>query len=176
MNDFAQKNSADFASSALNLSRLDASFFNDEQFAQSKGEKYIVFCLGEKFFGVSSEKVSEVVQRLSITPLPNVPDWLVGIADLRGRIISVVSLEKLLDAPGASFSPKTKFIVLKSQKFPSSVAIAADRLSEIVVLKNEEIHLVENEKTPYLLGRTMYKSNALDLLNVDNLLASLTIK
>ncbi len=175
MKDFAQKDSTNFDSSALDLSRIDASFFTGEQFAQSKGEKYVVFCLGEKFFGVSSEKVSEVVQRLSITPLPNVPVWLVGIADLRGRIISIVNLEKMLGAPGASFSPKTKFIILKSQKFPSSVALAADRLSEIVVLKNEEIHPLENAKTPYLLGRTMYKSNALDLLNVDNLLASLTI-
>lgn len=175
MNDFAQKNSTDLSSSALDFSRLDASFFNDEQFARSQSEKYIVFCLGEKFFAVSTEKVSEVVQRLSITPLPSVPGWLVGIADLRGRIISIISLEKLLGAPGASFSPKTKFIVLKSQNFPASVALAADRLSEIVVLKDEEIHRVENEKTPYLFGRTMYKSIALDLLNVDNLLASLTI-
>ena len=175
MKDLAKKISADFDSSALDLNHLDASFSSGEQFAQSKGEKYIVFCLGEKFFGVSSEKVSEVVQRLSITPLPNVPDWLTGIADLRGRIISVVSLQKLLNTPSASFSSKTKFIVLKSQKFPASVALAADRLSEIVVLKNEEIHRVENQRTPYLLGRTMYKSNALELLNVDNLLASLTI-
>jgi purine-binding chemotaxis protein CheW len=175
MNDFARKNSTDFDSSALDSDGLNAMFFSDEQFAQTKGERYVVFCLGEKFFGVSSDKVSEVAQRLSITPLPNVPDWLVGIADLRGRIISVVILEKLLGAPGANFSPKTKFIVLKSQKFPASVAVAADKLSEIVVIKNEEIHLIKDERTPCLFGRTMYKSNALDLLNVENLLASLTI-
>lgn len=175
MNDFTQKISADSSSYALDSNSLDVSFSNDEQFERSKGEKYVVFCLGEKFFGVSSNKVSEVAQRLSITPLPNVPDWLVGIANLRGRIISVVILEKLLGAPGANFSPKTKFIVLKSQKSPASIAVAADKLSEIVVIKNEEIHLIKDEKTPCLFGRTMYKSNALDLLNVENLLASLTI-
>lgn len=175
MIDSAQINSADFDSHTFKLTHLEHTFFSDEQFAQAKGEKYVVFCLGADFFAVSSDKVSEVVQMLSVTPLPNVPAWLLGIADLRGTIISVVSLRKLLDTPGAAAQPRTKFIVLKSRDFPSPVALAVDRLSEILVLPNEEIHFLKDEKTPYLLGRTMYQSNALTLLNVENLFSSLTI-
>ena len=156
-------------------SLMNAPIFSDKQSTQMKGEKYIIFCLGAKFFAVPSKKVSEVVQRLSITPLPNVPGWLLGIADLRGGIISIVSLQKLLGAPDAALSSKSKFIVLKIQDFPASVALAVDRLSEIIVLPNEEIQPVESKKMPLLLGQATYQSYALNLLNVDNLLASLTI-
>ena len=167
MNDLAQKN--------LDLTRLDAPIFPDKQSVQPKGEKYVVFCLGAEFFAVPSEKVSEVVSMLSITPLPNVPEWLLGIADLRGGIVSIVSLQKLLDTPDAALSPKSKFIVLKLQDFSASVALAVDRLSEIIVLANEEIQPVENKKMPLLFGEAAYKSYALNLLNVENLLTSLTI-
>jgi purine-binding chemotaxis protein CheW len=170
MSDFAQKNSADFDSVQLNTS-----FFYGNQSEQTKGEKYVVFCLGTKFFGVSSGNVSEVAQRLSVTPLPNVPEWLLGIADLRGEIISIIGLKKFLGTFDTILSPQTKFIILQSPDFSSSVAVAVDKLCEIIVLSNEEIQSVEDEKTPFLSGKTEYKLNPLNLLNVENLFSSLTI-
>ncbi len=176
MNDLFQKTFADSDSSGLNSIQLDASFFHESKSAFSNGEKYVVFCLGASYFAVSLKKVSEVVQRLSVTSLPGVPAWLLGIAELRGEVISVVSLQKLLGAPDGDVSSNTKFVVLKSPKFSSSVALAVDKLGEIVVLVNEEIQLVEDEKTPYLLGKSAYKSlHALNLIDTENLLASLTI-
>lgn len=174
MNDLAQKSSADFDSYEPDL--IPHHVFFDEEFGQTKREKYIVFCLGADFFAVSTDKVSEVIQMLAITPLPNVPDWLLGIADLRGSMISVVNLQKLLGSADVTVSPKNKFVVLKSPSFPSTVALAVDRLSEIVVLPNEEIQFIKDGKTPLLLGKAMYTFNSLTLLNVENLLSSLTIQ
>lgn len=174
MNDLAQNNSADVDSYEPDLIPHHVSF--DEQSAQVKREKYIVFCLGADFFGVSTDKVSEVIQMLAITPLPNVPEWLLGIADLRGTMISVVNLQKLLGTADTTVSPRTKFVVLKSSKFPSTVALAVDRLSEIVVLPNEEIQFIKDGKAPLLLGKATYTFNSLTLLNVENLLSSLTIQ
>lgn len=175
VNDLAQKNSTDFDSSAIDSSRLDASFSFDGQSVQTTGEKYVVFCLGANFFAVASSKVAEVVQLPRITPLPNVPEWLLGIADLRGAIISVISLQKLLGAPESPLQSKTKFVVLKSQNLSSSAALAVDGLGEVVVLQSEEIQASENEKTSFLFGRATYKTNVLNLLDAENLLASLTI-
>jgi purine-binding chemotaxis protein CheW len=174
MNDFTQKNSADFDSYELNLIPHDVFF--DEQSEQTKRDKYVVFCLGADFFAVSTDKVSEVVQMLAITPLPNVPEWLLGIADLRGTMISVVNLQKLLGISVTAVSPRTKFVVLKSPNFPSTVALAVDRLSEIIFLPRDEIQFIKDGKTPLVLGRATYTFNTLTLLNVENLLSSLTIQ
>lgn len=140
-----------------------------------QGEKYVVFCLGEKFFAIASKKVAEVVQLPRITPLPNVPEWLLGIADLRGAIISVISLQKLLGAPDSPLRAKTKFVVLKSHSLSSSAALAVDGLGEIIVLHSEEIQANENEKASFLFGKATYKTDVLNLLDAENLLASLTI-
>ena len=174
MNDLPQKNSADFDLNEPDL--IHHHVFFDEQSAHIKREKYVVFCLGADFFAVSTEKISEVVQMLAVTPLPNVPEWLHGIADLRGAMISVVNLQKLLGMPDTAVLPRTKFVVLKSPNFPSTVALAVDRLSEIIVLPNEEIQFIKDGKTSLVLGRATYTFNALTLLNVENLLSSLTIQ
>ena len=85
-----------------------------------------------------------------------------------GSVVLLGTLDTIL-------SPRTKFIILQSPDFSSSVAIAVDKLCEIIVLSNEEIQLVNDEKTPFLLGKTEYKSNPLNLLNVENLFSSFAI-
>ena len=159
----------------LDFTNQTASFFPDQQSAPTKGEKYVIFCLGAEFFAVFSDKVVEVVQMLAVTPLPNVPEWLLGIADLRGTIVSVVSLQKLLGKTDAPIFSRTKFVVLKSSDFSTSVALAVDRVSEIVVLSDKEITSLNDPKTPFILGNALYKSNHLTLLNVEKLFSSLTI-
>ena len=174
MNDLTQKNPADFDSNEPDL--IPHHVFFDEQSAQTKREKYVVFCLGADFFAVSTDKVSEVIQMLATTTLPNVPEWLFGIADLRGTMISVVNLQKLLGTADTSVSPRTKFVVLKSLNYPSTVALAVDKLSEIIVLPNEEIQFIKDGKTSLVLGKATYTFNSLTLLNVENLLSSLAIQ
>lgn len=176
MNNVAQQNFADSDSLTHDFSQLHAPTFADRQPAETAGEKYIIFNLNGQFFAVPSKKVAEVVQGVSITPLPNVPEWLLGITDLRGGIISIISLQKLLDMPSATLSAKTKFIVLKLPGSSPTVAFAVDKIGEIAILPDDEIQLTKAETMPYLLGRTMYKNNALNLIDAENLLASLTIR
>ncbi len=64
--------------------------------ASSTGEKFIVFVLDDELFAISSKQVAEVTHPLAVTPLPNAPEWLLGIANLRGEIISVADLQKIL--------------------------------------------------------------------------------
>lgn len=175
MNSLAQKNSNGIATLTSDLKIENLSLPSNEQNLPAESEKYVVFCLGADFFAVSSNNVSEVVQMLSVTQLPNVPKWLLGIADLRGTMISVVSLRNLLGDSNAALAQRAKFIVLKSANFPSPIALAVDRVSEIVFIAMDEIQFSHDPKTPYLIGKTINKSNALSLLNADNLLSALKI-
>lgn len=175
MNNAVQKNAVGTPFLSSELKNQNASPFANEQIQQVKGEKYVVFCLGADFFAVSSEKVSEVVQMLSVTRLPNVPRWLIGIADLRGTIISVVNLRNLLGNANAPVAQRTKFIVLKSQNLASPIALAVDRISEIISIPINEIQFSQDAKAQYLMGKTTNKSSTLSLLDADKLLSALTI-
>ena len=112
MTDLPAKKLPNFDLSAFDLPNLTDSLSDEEKSTQKQGEKFVVFALDDELFAVSAKQVAEVVNPLPLTTLPNVPEWLLGVANLRGNIISVVNLLKLWDKKPTLFSPKTKFIVL----------------------------------------------------------------
>jgi purine-binding chemotaxis protein CheW len=180
MQDLTPENLADIDfSSLLDLPEAN-SIFLAEKPAQAYGEKYVVFALDEEFYAVHSNLVVEVLSPQPVTPLPGVPEWLSGVANLRGEIISVVDLRKFWKKKSASVaSPlKTKLIVLCSAKDDTKIAFVIDRLSEIVTLAPQDIKFsaadFENS-FPTLFGKAAHKSNALLLFDAENLLSSLSL-
>lgn len=153
---------------------LAGSLSFENQAAQAAGEKFIVFFLDGELYAVSAAQVAEVVQMLNITPLPNVPEWLLGIANLRGEIISVVDLPKFWNKKTSPPPAKAKLIVLRGQNPNSSIALTVDKLSEIISLPDDKIRFSE-ESVPFVFGKASHKSNSLSLIDTEKLLASLEL-
>ena len=176
INDKPELSEIDFAS-LLDLPAFDATF-SPEKNKISEGEKYIVFHLDEKLYGIRSNRVAEVVSSLPITFLPNVPEWLLGIANLRGDIISVVDLRKLW-RKNTQAPSKTRLIVFHSLKNETSIAFVVDKLSEIVTITSKEINFSAadfEDSFPTFFGKTDFKSNTLFLLDIDNILSTLSLE
>ncbi len=172
MSELQAKKLPNFDLSAYDLPDLSSSFSDDQKPAQQpSGEKFIVFFLDDALFAVPAKQVAEVVHPLPLTNLPNVPEWLLGMANLRGNIISVVNLLKLWNKSASSLSSKTKFIVLRSQNGAPSVAFTVDKLSEIVTLPNDEIQIIKDDQS--FFGKAMHKSNILHLVDTEKLFSSL---
>lgn len=60
------------------------------------GGRYVVFELGRTPYAVAIENVREVVRTADVTPVPGLPDWLPGVANVRGDILSLVDLPRFL--------------------------------------------------------------------------------
>jgi purine-binding chemotaxis protein CheW len=157
--------------SSLNLTNLTDSFPASEKAENSDGEKFVVFFLDDELFAVSAARVTEIVRPLDFTPLPNSPDWLHGIANLRGEIVSVLNLSKICNKQSVSDSSKSKLIVLKTKNPAASVAFPVDRLSEIVTLNENDIRQTEDFR---FLGRAVYKTASVSLLDTEKLFGSLS--
>jgi len=72
--------------------------------AQSADEMHddvLLFSLGEESYGVRIGQVREIYNEYAITPIPCVPDFIVGVINIRGEIVSVTDLSKLMGAGGA---------------------------------------------------------------------------
>jgi purine-binding chemotaxis protein CheW len=142
-----------------------------------EGEKYLVFHLDDKIYGIDSKRVEEVSLSLPVTPLPNVPEWFLGIANLRGDLLSVVNLRKLWKK-NTTPPNKSRFIIFHSAKHESLIALMVDRLNEIVTLSANEINFSAAdfaESHPALFGKAEFKSQPLFLLEIDKILASLKV-
>jgi purine-binding chemotaxis protein CheW len=171
MTDISNTKSANFDLSSLDLLDLSDPLFPEENALETKGEKYIVFFLDTETYAVPSNQVAEIFQPLAITPLPNTPSWLLGIANFRNEIISVVDLQKLWQKDTISLSPKAKLVVLRSEKGDSHIAFAIDKFNEIVSFPDESVQAIDDEGIPYVNGKTTHKSSAVNLIDASKILS-----
>ena len=65
----------------------------------SQTEKYLLFLSDQLLFGVKAEYVVEIITNHTITLLPLVPSYILGIINLRGQIIPIVDMRILLGCP-----------------------------------------------------------------------------
>ncbi len=156
------------------FSDLSGAFFS-EQFAAPVGEKFVIFYLGEQPFGIASKLVAEFSRPLAVAPLPNAPEWLAGIANLRGEIVSVLDLARMLKQPAHEFYARSKFIVLHTSEADAAIAFNADRLGEIVFINEQEIQPAADGKDSLIGGKAAYEGKHLQIIDVPKLLAALTV-
>ena len=158
---------------AVNINSSEKKVSAPQDLTALRSEKYIVFSVYETFYGIAAKEVTEIIHPITVTALPNVPRWILGVINLRGEIVAVVDLQTLWNKNSAT-APKSKFIVARSGASAAVIAFAVDKLSEIVSLSAGEINPASDESAPYIFGKAVYKSNALQLIDAKNLFDSLS--
>lgn len=147
--------------------------FPNQLFAQALGEKFVLFFLNEKLYGVAAREVAEVTHTLPVAVLPNAPEWIFGIANLRGDVITVLNLPNILQEKTAVISKKAKFIILQSKESNSVIAFSVEKIGEIITLPDSKIEAVEARELPHVFGKTSHKLGVLHLINAENMLKNL---
>lgn len=88
--------------------------------------KYVLVTVGKERLAIPIDGLAEIGPMPSITSLPNLPDWILGIANQRGEIISVIDLPHLMNNNGKSASKGQRLAVL--QKDSMKVGISLDQI------------------------------------------------
>ena len=78
-----------------------------KQDSAGRGRKFVTFFLGSDEFGFEIEKVREIIGLIGITPVPQVPEYVKGVINLRGQIIPVVDLRQRFGMPEVETSRDT---------------------------------------------------------------------
>ena len=139
-------------------------------------EQHVIFHLADTEYTVPIGNVTEIGRPLPTTIVPNVPGWMVGVANLRGDIVSMVDLRGFLGMPPAQFEQDGRMIIAQSTDEEVTVGLLVDRVSGIRFLAVEDINVptaaIEDQVAPYLRG--VYEDNGrlLVVLNLDKLLLS----
>ena len=131
-------------------------------------EKFVVFFLGEQLFAVSTQKIAEVTPPLAIAALPHAPQWLLGIANLRGEMITVLNLAKIIGSKFQTSRDKTKFVVLNTKKFDTPIAFPVDRLNEITTFGNQTA-FVSDENSPLISSKFSYQNKEVCLVDTEQI-------
>lgn len=102
------------------------------------GVQYIVIRLGEEQYGIDIKYIDNIVRMQNITRVPKVQPYLLGVINLRGEVIPVMSLRKKMSLPADEITKTTRIIILKLEQL-GSVGVLVDEVREVVTLTSDDI-------------------------------------
>lgn len=138
--------------------------------------KYLTFFMGKEEFGLQILKVKEIIRLPEITAVPNTPEYLRGIINLRGQVIPVVELRKKFGMEPKDDSAKTCIVVVQVSdgRNNMTVGIIIDEVREVRDLVASDIEPVPSFGVvlgdDYLLGIGKVDNRVIMLLDSDALL------
>ncbi|AFM39893.1 chemotaxis signal transduction protein [Desulfosporosinus acidiphilus SJ4] len=99
--------------------------------------KFLTFLLGNEFYGIEIKYVTEIIGFQPITEVPDLPDYIKGIVNLRGKIIPVMDVRLRFRKPFREYNDRTCVIVV--DVFEISIGLIVDSVSEVIAISEEEI-------------------------------------
>jgi purine-binding chemotaxis protein CheW len=107
-----------------------------------KDLQVVGFRIGRETFGLPISSVREIVRVPEITSVPNAPDYIEGVINLRGRIIPVVDLRKRFGEPVAEPSKKNRIVVVEMEQ--RAIGLIVNSASEVLRIPPSEIEAPSN--------------------------------
>ncbi|AST00874.1 MULTISPECIES: chemotaxis protein CheW [Geobacillus] len=137
-------------------------------------DKYVVFRVEREQYAVSIAYVVSIEKMTAPTAVPHMPDCMAGVARIRGELVPVLDMRKLLYGRTIEETDQTRLVVAAVDGL--SVAFIVDEAKEIVDIEPEAIkplQLVSAERTPYVVGIASMPERLLTVLDPRVLFAHL---
>jgi purine-binding chemotaxis protein CheW len=143
-----------------------------------KEGKYLTFTMAEEEYGIGILKIKEIIGMMPITTVPQTPEFVKGVINLRGKVIPVVDLRLRFGMDSIDYTERTCIIVveIEGQSGTVMIGIVVDSVSEVLNIKGDDI-----EETPtfgtklntdYILGMAKVEGGVKILLDIDRVLSA----
>ena len=131
--------------------------------------QYITINIGSEQYGINIKYVDNIVRMQKITRVPKAQDYFVGVINLRGEILPVMSLRKKFELEDDIYTNNTRIIIIKLEA-QATVGIIVDEVKEVVTLFEDEIekpsYSENDEMAAYLFGVGKHGEGLISLLNI----------
>lgn len=99
--------------------------------------KYLTFSIGNESYGIEIQCVTEIIGIQSITEIPELPKYIKGIINLRGKIIPVMDIRLRFKKEEKEYNDRTCIIVIDIQDV--SIGLIVDSVSEVITIQEDEM-------------------------------------
>jgi purine-binding chemotaxis protein CheW len=137
--------------------------------------KYLTFALAGEGYGLPVLKVREIIKMLGITAVPQAPQHVKGVINLRGKVIPVVDLRLKFGFAAEDYDERTCIIVVEVALQTSKVmmGVVVDAVSEVLTITMDEIEATpdfgEHVNTEFIKGVAKIKGRVKFLLDLDRI-------
>ena len=135
--------------------------------------QWVTFFLDNEKYGIKVMQVQEVLRMTEIAPVPGAPQFVLGIINLRGNVVTVIDSRKRFGLPDKEPDDSTRIVIIEAGEHV--VGILVDSVAEVVDLRTSEIETAPNvgtdESSKYIQGVSSQTEELLILVDVDKLLS-----
>lgn len=140
------------------------------------GGKFLTFNLAGEEYGIGILKIKEIIGMMPVTTVPQTPEFVKGVINLRGKVIPVVDLRLRFGMEEIDYNERTCIIVVEIQGQTGTVltGIVVDSVSEVLNIRSDEIENTpafgSNLNTEFILGMAKNEGEVKILLDIDRVL------
>ncbi len=147
------------------------------QIVADREGKYLTFILADEEYGIGILKIKEIIGMMPITTVPQTPDFVKGVINLRGKVIPVMDLRLRFGMNAINYNERSCIIVVEiaGQSVSVLIGIVVDSVSEVLSIKGDDVEDMPTFgtklNTDYILGMAKIEGCVKILLDIDRVLS-----
>ncbi len=119
--------------------------FTDEEFDEEEEDtlegRYLIFSIEARHYGIEIQHITEIVGLQAITEVPDMPAFVKGVINLRGKIIPLIDVRSRFKLSEIEYNDKTSVIILRIQN--QFIGLIVDMVREVIKINDDQL-----EETP----------------------------
>lgn len=135
--------------------------------------QWVTFCLANETYCINVMDVQEVLRYTEISRVPGAPSYVLGIINLRGKVVTVMDTRQRFGLPPAEVNEDTRIVIIESGK--QVIGILVDGVAEVVYLRQSEIEsppkVGGDEATNFIHGVSNKNDKLLILVDLSRMLS-----
>jgi len=136
--------------------------------------QWVTFHLDNEVYGITVMQVMEVLRSVDITPVPGAPDYVLGIINLRGNVVTVIDTRKRFSLPSKDMDDLSRIVIIESNG--QVLGMLVDCVAEVVYLRESEIDMAPNvgndDSSRFIQGVHSSNDTLLILIDINKLLTA----
>ena len=164
------------------MTQVSAQLEQVNKAVQDREGKYLTFALANEEFGLEILKVREIIGIMEITAVPQTPEYVRGVINLRGQVIPVIDLRAKFGMEATETTDQTCIIVVEisqdDRKFNTGIVV--DHVQEVLDIVGDQIEdapqFGSNVATDFILGMGKIGDSVKILLDIDKVLSCEELK
>ena len=133
----------------------------------------VTFQLENETYGINVMQVQEILRYSEIAAVPGAPDYVLGIINLRGNVVTVIDTRARFGLMPSEITDNSRIVIIEAEK--QVIGILVDSVAEVVYLKKSEIevapHVGTEESSQFIQGVTNRDDGLLILVDLNKLLS-----
>ncbi len=148
---------------------------------ETQTTQYLTFTLADEVFAVDVARVREILEMPSITKVPQVPDFMLGVINLRGCVVPVIDLRQKFGMQETAQTVNTCIIVVEVAMDGENIVLGslADSVQEVIEMEPSQIeaapHIGTHLKTDFIKGMGKHDGRFVMILDIDKVFSGVEL-